>query len=174
MLTAVPPAATRDVESFHARRTTPSRPLGRRSASHDARRERRSLAGCRLALAAIRGFVFLFAVAVPISALGQTSVGGPISSDTTWEPAGNPYILSGLVNIVSSATLTIAPGTVIKAQINSGFRIRTNGSLVADGTAALPIIFTSFADDGADGQDSNNDGASTGTAGDWYGLRFEQ
>ncbi len=56
-------------------------------------------------------------------------------------------------------------------------RIETQvgGQLIAEGTAAKPIVFTSRADDryGAGGTtDTTHDGATTGSQGDWGGIFF--
>ena len=47
-----------------------------------------------------------------------------------------------------------------------------NGSLVADGTSAAPIVFTSLLDDSYAG-DTNSDGTmSTPDVSDWSGITF--
>src|SRR5207249_3784244 len=58
----------------------------------------------------------------------------------------------GGVAVASGATLTIAPGVVVKFAYSNcpgsqipGFFV--NGRLVADGTSAQPITFSSFTDD---------------------------
>jgi hypothetical protein len=58
--------------------------------------------------------------------------------------------------VLSGATLTIEPGVVVKGQVGSGANatallIARGGKLMADGTAASPIIFTSVADELAPG-----------------------
>lgn len=73
-----------------------------------------------------------------------------ITTNTTWE-GGKTYILAGRIAVVSGATLTIEPGTVIKGNAGTGANatsllIARGGKLDAQGTAALPIIFTSSAD----------------------------
>ncbi len=73
-----------------------------------------------------------------------------ISSDVTWT-AGNEYILTTRVTVLDGATLTIEPGTLIKGEAGTGANatallVARGGKLMAEGTAAAPIIFTSVAD----------------------------
>jgi len=70
------------------------------------------------------------------------------------------YIIDGTLSI-KGATLTIEPGTVVKfkdgAQIEVGYNTQ-NSTLIANGTAAEPITFTSF--------------SSTPASGDWDYIYF--
>ncbi len=84
-----------------------------------------------------------------------------ISADATWT-ADNTYFLNGLVFVDSLATLTIEAGTVIKGMeqgnITSGdgasaLIVRRGAQLIADGTADMPIIFTSEFDEIDDTED---------------------
>ncbi|MBD3583568.1 hypothetical protein [Flavobacterium selenitireducens] len=89
-----------------------------------------------------------------------------IVSPTVWE-TGNVYIVRQDLDVTSQ--LTIEPGAIIKV---SGAQIETvgQGRIIANGTAANPIIFTSLKDDSACG-DSNHDGVSTQPGkGDWTGI----
>ncbi|MCC6649690.1 MAG: T9SS type A sorting domain-containing protein, partial [Candidatus Eisenbacteria bacterium] len=83
------------------------------------------------------------------------------------------YLMNGALHVLSGVTLTIAPGVVIKNQPSTG-GIVCDGALIADGTPAQPIVFTSLYDDqfGVP-QDTNGDGATTtpGT-GNWQYIRF--
>jgi hypothetical protein len=67
-----------------------------------------------------------------------------ISTNTHWT-ACNQYMLYGFVYVTSGTTLTIDPGTIIKGDKNTkGTLIVERGArIVAAGTAAQPIIFTS-------------------------------
>ena len=91
---------------------------------------------------------------------------GTLSANETWlgscveEVTGNIVVLSGV-------TLTILPGAIVKFDAGLGIVVEAGGQLIADGTAALPIIFTSIKDDSFGG-DANGDGAlTTPAAGDW-------
>ncbi len=84
---------------------------------------------------------------------------GTISKDETWKKADGPHIIRGTVYVESEqgVTLTIEPGTEVRfeqdASLNFGYSEGSRGVLLAQGTDALPIIFTSA--------------ASSPTKGDW-------
>jgi len=76
---------------------------------------------------------------------------GTITENTVLT-ADRIWILGGRVTITSGVTLTIEPGTIIKGESGSGANaavliIARGGKLMAEGTADLPIIFTSIADE---------------------------
>jgi len=69
-------------------------------------------------------------------------------------------------------TLTIQPGTIIKFHPTLGpdLTLGGSGTIIAQGTAQKPIIFTSFLDD-AHGGDNNKDGSATHPARkDWGAI----
>lgn len=68
-------------------------------------------------------------------------VSGSISANTTWTKANSPYIVNGNLSVDSAVTLTIEPGVVVK--VDSGCYFRVDGKLVAIGTIADTIKFTS-------------------------------
>jgi hypothetical protein len=81
---------------------------------------------------------------------------GMLNEDANWPLlAGSWYRLVGSVSVGPEATLTLAPGTIIKGLPDQGFRV--DGQLLAEGAAGNPILFTSDADTGA---------------GQWDGLTF--
>lgn len=91
---------------------------------------------------------------------------GTISSPTTWSK-GKVYVISGEVAVTS--TLTIEAGTVIKL---NGAKLRVNGSgkILANGTAADRIVFTSIFDDSYCGDTNGDASATTPNKGDWTSL----
>lgn len=81
-----------------------------------------------------------------------------ITSDETWSLAGSPHIINYWLDIENGATVTIEAGSVVK--FNSGYDLTFNvGSLIANGTSAAPISFTSSSDSPA--------------SGDWEGIEFK-
>lgn len=77
-------------------------------------------------------------------ASGATAAGGEIAADTLWEGIVD---VTAEVIVLKGATLLIQPGTVVRfAAGQSGVRLIIQGTLVAQGTAAEPILFTSSAE----------------------------
>lgn len=70
------------------------------------------------------------------------------------------WLLSGFVKVQNGATLTIEPGTIIKGDkpTKASLVIERGAKIMADGTAAQPIVFTS------------NQPAGQRNYGDWGGL----
>ncbi len=90
----------------------------------------------------------------------QTSVGGVITTDTTWTVAAGPYQLTATVTVTGGATLRIDPG--VEVQLSSGQSILVGdaiggpGALIARGSELQPIRFTS----------------TTAAPGSWDSIRF--
>ncbi len=84
---------------------------------------------------------------------------GDISVNTTWTN-DQVYLLNGWVYVTSGTTLTIQPGTIIRGdKANKGTLIIEPGAkIMAQGTLAQPIVFTS------------NQAPGDRTYGDWGGL----
>ncbi|MFP3599088.1 hypothetical protein [Chryseobacterium sp. SIMBA_029] len=103
---------------------------------------------------------------ITASALPVTTVSGAITSNTTWSGVVE---INGIVTVKDGATLTIQPGTFIKAKPNaigegSGILVITKtGKINATGTESQPIIFTSYKL-----LDGNED--TTATPGDFGGV----
>ncbi len=76
---------------------------------------------------------------------------GAGTGTTTWRK-DRDYLLEGLVFVNDGQTLTIEPGTVIRARTGQGSAasaliVARGGIIIADGTAGDPIIFTCENDD---------------------------
>ncbi len=77
---------------------------------------------------------------------------GDIAVNTLWTN-NNVYVLQGPTYVVSGVTLTIEPGTVIKGITGlppgsvAALVVERGGKIIADGTAAQPIIWTACTDD---------------------------
>ena len=91
-----------------------------------------------------KNFIIILAIffATQITA-DTTYVSGGISTNTVWDTAGSPYIVTGNVTVDGSVTLQIKPG--VKIAIDSGISIIINGTLNAIGTSTDSIIFTEIA-----------------------------
>jgi len=75
-----------------------------------------------------------------------------------------------LLEVGTGAALELDPGTILKFVRG---QVYVNGTLLAPGTEAQPVVFTSFEDD-AFGGDTNKDNAATQpTPGDWDGIRLQ-
>ena len=86
-----------------------------------------------------------------------TTVSADITTNTTWSGVVR---LNNKVYVKNNATLTIAPGTIIRGDKQTqGTLIITRGAkIIADGTASNPIVFTS------------NEAVGARNEGDWGGL----
>jgi hypothetical protein len=78
-----------------------------------------------------------------------TDVSGIISTNTTWNLAGSPYIVTADITVNSGVTLTVDPNVIVK--FNSARTLVVQGTLTAN-----TATFTS--------------NLATPAAGDWYGI----
>lgn len=113
------------------------------------------------------------AVVTIATELTEFSISSNITSNTTWE-TGKSYILETRIAVEAGATLTIQPGVIIKGQVGSGANatallIARGAKIMAEGTSAAPIIFTTVADNIEAGQIASPNLSST-QSGLWGGL----
>ena len=85
-----------------------------------------------------------------------TEGSGIIDSDTNWTKANSPYIVVSNVLVSEGVTLTIEPG--VEVRFNSAKGIQIDDELIARGTEAEPVVFT-----------SNKPSPGTG---DWVNILF--
>ncbi len=72
----------------------------------------------------------------------------------------------------TEGSLIVDPGVIIKSA-DSRFQLEMGATMIAEGRPGKPVIFTSSSDDryGTGGTyDTNNNGPSSGAAGDWGGI----
>jgi hypothetical protein len=72
----------------------------------------------------------------------RVEVRGVISANTIWK-ASNIYVLKDIVTLLPGVTLTIEPGTTVLGDRDSALVTREGSTLIAKGTRAAPIVFTS-------------------------------
>ncbi|MEA3207066.1 MAG: hypothetical protein QOE70_123 [Chthoniobacter sp.] len=93
--------------------------------------------------------------------------GTSLSADTVWNDPSVVYRIADSLFIPANRTLTLGAGQILKLDSI----ITVSGSLVANGTAAAPVIFTNLRDDSAGG-DSNNGGLPAGFDNATHSLSF--
>ena len=94
---------------------------------------------------------------------------GTITANEMWSGL-QIHQVNGNITVPSGVTLTIQPGSIVKFSANTGITVQTGGTLIANGTVAQPIYFTSINDDSVGG-DTNGDGNATSpAAGDWGSI----
>ncbi|MEQ8577537.1 MAG: NosD domain-containing protein [Balneola sp.] len=93
-----------------------------------------------------------------------------IDVNFTLENPGIPYLPSGTKYVTTGDTLTIKKGNILKFNQNHQLYTQNGGVIIAEGTEAEPIYFTSNRNDNIGG-DTNNDGtASVPGNRDWNGI----
>lgn len=102
------------------------------------------------------------------------TVSSNITGTVTWE-TGKTYILAGRITVLDGAVLNIEKGVVVKGQAGTGANatallVARGGTLNAAGEAAMPIIFTSIADEISPEDIAAGNFASPNLASDVSGL----
>jgi RHS repeat-associated protein len=99
----------------------------------------------------------------------QTTLSGTLSASTTLYGT-QVYTVSGTMVVPSGSTLNIQPGTVIKFTSGAGMDLQPGSTLIANGTLAQPIYFTSINDISIGGDANGNGGATPPAPGDWNSI----
>ena len=95
--------------------------------------------------------LYIISLIINTFGFGQTDVSGAISSSTTWDASGSPYIINGNVIVMTGVTLTISGGENVKfslrrlemdfpslVDIQKMSEIRKTGHRFAGHTSLLP------------------------------------
>jgi YD repeat-containing protein len=94
---------------------------------------------------------------------------GTLSSSQTWS-GPQTQALDGDVIVPAGVTLTIAPGTVVKALPGAQIIVQSGGTLIATGNAGAAVTFTAFDDSTIGGDTDFNQGVSLPVPGEWNGI----
>jgi hypothetical protein len=98
-------------------------------------------------------------ILLPAAGAADTPVSGEIATNTRWEVANSPYVVQGTVDVTSNAVLAIDPGVTVKFDGFFSLNVQSGSALEAEGTPALPIVFTS--------------NAPSPAPNDWYAVSLE-
>lgn len=74
----------------------------------------------------------------------MVEVGGTLTADEVWTAVNSPYVLTTTVVVPEGITLTVEPGVTVLGKSYGG--IIVEGKIIAIGTPASPITFTSTTD----------------------------
>ncbi len=97
---------------------------------------------------------------------------GTITAPNVWM-GSCVYVVTSDVTVTSGGALTILPGAIVKFESGRSLTIAAGGTLIAVGSRARPIVFTSIRDDTVGGDSNGDGGASQPAPGDWVALRNE-
>ncbi|MDY7077298.1 MAG: CotH kinase family protein [Chloroflexota bacterium] len=76
-----------------------------------------------------------------ITVYQDTFHGGMLAEDTTLLTSSYPYVITADIIVPAGITLTIEPGVTLQFQADRSLQVK-GGRLLAEGTAAQPIVFT--------------------------------
>lgn len=95
---------------------------------------------------------------------------GTLAVNSTWNNPDIVYWFKDDITVPQGKTLTIAPGQVIKRPYYGDLWV--NGSLIANGTSAAPIVFSEQRDDTAGGDTNGNGAGSSPSNGNTGVIQF--
>ncbi len=110
-----------------------------------------------------------------VTATTINAVNGVLEQDTTWHLSDSPIRVTGELTVASGVTLTIEAG--VEVLFASGVGLSVDGTLLAVGTEAAPIVFSSTTTSTVSGLwtgiDVRNAATVTDATGNWLsGPRF--
>ena len=92
---------------------------------------------------------------------------GLISQSQEWS-GSIEHLITGSITVPTNVTLTIDPGAIVKVGLGLNLTVQSGGTLIAAGTVAQPIIFTSIKDESIGA--NTNTVVTTPAAGDWDSI----
>ncbi|MBI4882275.1 MAG: hypothetical protein HY812_21835, partial [Planctomycetes bacterium] len=95
---------------------------------------------------------------------------GSLSDDTTGPIPAGVHMVVNHIAVQAGKTLTVQAGAVLK--FTGGYWLDIYGQLLVQGASGSEVIFTSYPDDSAGG-DTNGNGPSSGSPGQWCGIFLE-
>ncbi|MDZ4852367.1 MAG: hypothetical protein SGI77_24025 [Pirellulaceae bacterium] len=98
---------------------------------------------------------------------------GEIVGNGFWDDRDIVYRTTGDVTVPVGSSLTIGAGQVVKFREFVDDDLIVNGTLIADGTPALPIVFTSNRDDTVGGDTNNETNGSAPGNGNWGAIQLQ-
>ena len=117
---------------------------------------------CLRSLAAIALASTPLLAQVALSGNVYDGAGGPLQT-------GVVYHAIGSITLPAGKTLTAQAGAIVKFD---GALFAIDGTLLTNGTASSPVIFTSIHDDAAGGDTNGNGNSTTPGPNQWYGISF--
>lgn len=103
----------------------------------------------------------------PIYAANVVQIGDDISGARILE-SDKVYYIDDAVYVQAGASLTIKAGAIVKFGASGKLLVASGGTLIANGSEAAHIVFTSIRDNSAGGDSITNDAAVAPAKGDWY------
>ena len=97
----------------------------------------------------------------------ESTQSGTLPASEAW-PADQLFVVTGNIVVPAGETLTIQPGAVVKFGPTGAINVQPGGQLIANGTIAQPIYFTSLNDNTVGTIASGSSG--TPAPGDWQSI----
>ena len=105
-------------------------------------RHLRLLIAFSIALLLVIGVIFLPQLSQARPML-DTPVNTHITSNTTWDLAGSPYVINSNIDIRDGAVLTITAGVQVRFAQNTSLDVASGSALYVFGSQGSPVSFTS-------------------------------